>query len=163
VEGATLYRVSGLDAVGRPRADSRLRVEKKSGVAQQIFSRAEEERPLTGTKWGVVKTREIYLGYGQNDNRRILILPLIGEKADGHLLLYHLELKPAGDRAARLRALSALRPRLEKLKIAVTERNLTWDPSLIDNVDNEVLFLRPPEQAAEEMVSRPSGVSLGKP
>jgi glucosamine--fructose-6-phosphate aminotransferase (isomerizing) len=152
VEGATLYRVTGLDPVGRPRTGSLIQVEKKTGVAAQIYSRAEEERPLSGTKWGVVKTRELYLGYGQTDNRKILIMPLVGEKSEGYLLLYHLELLTGGDRSVRLRALSAHRPRLERLKIAVTERNLAWDPALIDCLDNEVLFLRPPEQASEEML-----------
>jgi glucosamine--fructose-6-phosphate aminotransferase (isomerizing) len=154
VEGATLYRVSGLDAVGRPRAGSTIRVEKKMGAAMNIFSRCEEERPLIGTKWGVVKSREIYIGYGQTDSRKILIVPIIGEKEEGSLVLYHLELLPAGDRATRLRALAAHRSLLERLKIAVTERNQTWEPSLIDRLENEVLFLRPPDQVAEELAAK---------
>src|SRR6185295_3121856 len=128
--------------------------EKKIGLATGIYSRAEEERQLAGTKWGVVKSRELYLGYGQTDGRKILIVPVIGEKPDGYLLLYHIELVPAGDRSVRLRALAAHRTLFERLKIAVTERNQTWDPALIDRMDNDLLFLRPPEQVAEELGSK---------
>ncbi len=158
VEGATLYRVAGLDAVGRPRTESTIRVEKKIGTAVQIYSRCEDEKPLNGTKWGVVKTRELYLGYGQTDGRKILIVPLIAEKAEGHLVLFHVELAPGGDRPTRLRALSSHRTHLERLKIAVTERNQTWDPGFIDRIDNETLFMRQPEQVAEELVAKLAAV-----
>jgi glutamine---fructose-6-phosphate transaminase (isomerizing) len=153
VAGATLYRVAGLDPVGRPRSGSTILAEKKTGTARDIASRCEKERLLAGTKWGVVKSREAYLGYGQNDGRRILILPIIGEKREGHLLLCHLELVERGDRAARLKALATRRSHLERLKIAVTERNLSWDPALIDRLTNDQLFLKPPEEAAAELVA----------
>ena len=32
-----------------------------------------------------------------------------------------------------------------------TERNLEWDPTLIDAIDNDTLFLLPPERVAEEL------------
>ena len=38
--------------------------------------------------------------------------------------------------------------------VAVTERNLTWQPSLIDNIENEMLFFETPERVAEEIVEQ---------
>ena len=156
VEGATVYHVAGLDAVGRPRTGSTIRTLRRTGAAGEIPTRSAQERLLSGTKWGVVRSREIYLGYGQTDGRRILILPLVGEKAEGSLVLFHIDLAAGGERSVRLRALAAHRTHLERLKIAVTERNQVWDAALIDRLDNERLFLGPPEQVAQELCTRPS-------
>jgi glucosamine--fructose-6-phosphate aminotransferase (isomerizing) len=154
VEGATLYRVAGLDPLGRPAEGSTIRTLRKTGCAAEILSRSEEERPLAGTKWGVVKQGRIYLGYGKVDSRKVLMVPAVGEHPEGHLLLYHLELVPRGRREARLKALRARPEHLEKLKIAVTERNAAWSEELIDAADNDLLFFDPPDAAAEAILER---------
>lgn len=154
VEGTTLYRVENLDGVGRPRKDSTIQVAQKSGTTQRIYSRCEEKVPLSGTKWGVVRSRDLYLGYGQTDGRKILIVPVIGERSEGSLLIYHLELTTNKDRKERLRALMAHRPLFERLQIAITERSQAWDPALLDRVDNDTLFFENPERIAEEIVSQ---------
>jgi hypothetical protein len=89
------------------------------------------------------------VGYGQTDGRRLLILPVVGEGSEGHLLLYHLTLKPDGERSIRHRALEARPEHLDRLRIAVTERNVAWTPELIDRVDNDTLFFETPDRAAE--------------
>jgi len=156
LDGATLYRVDKLDRLGRPTEDSRIQVLRKTGCSKEIVSRSEEERPLSGTKWGAVKRGEIYIGYGKTDSRPILIVPVTGARPEGHLLLYHLDLVPRGRRELRLRALRAREHLVERLQIAITERNLAWDESLIDSIDNEVLFFKSPDTVAEELLERAS-------
>ncbi len=151
VKGVTLYRLTGLDSLGRPTGDSRICVERKLGCADAMVSRCDSERPLSGNKWASVKYREIYLGCGQSDNRKILILPVVGEATQGHIALYHLELESGGQREVRLRALRARGKFFDRLQAAVTERNLEWNPALIDRLDNDTLFLLPPERVAEEL------------
>ena len=159
VEGATLYRVAGLDLLGKPTQASTIEVLKKVGCASALSSRAEQRGPLLGTKWGVVKDGDFYLGYGKTDERKILILPVIGEEETGHLCLCHLSLIQRGERETRLKALRAWPRRFQKLRIAVTERDVAWSDGLIDEVDNETLFLREPDAAAEELLASPSAAS----
>ncbi|MBN1442360.1 MAG: SIS domain-containing protein, partial [Planctomycetes bacterium] len=152
VEGVTLYRVSGLDALGRPADATRIGVERKLGITERIDSRCDRERPLSGNKWAVVKHDEVYLGYGQSDGRKILILPVASDApSDCRVLLFHLQLESSSDRAARLKALRARGKFFDRLRAAVTERNLEWDESLIDALDNDTLLLNPPERVAEEL------------
>jgi glucosamine--fructose-6-phosphate aminotransferase (isomerizing) len=157
LEGATLYRVEGLDPLGRPTESSTIHTVQRTGCAVGIASRSEESRPLSGTKWGVVKRSEIYLGYGMTDGRRILIAPVIGERPAGHLVLYHIDLVPRGRRDVRLRALRARDELLEKLQIAITERNLPWDEELLDSIDNDVLFFESSDAVAEELLEEGGG------
>jgi glucosamine--fructose-6-phosphate aminotransferase (isomerizing) len=158
VDGATLYRVEGLDPLGRPTERSTIRVLRKTGSAAAIPSRSEDERPLSGTKWGVVKQGEIYVGYGKTDSRKIMIVPVVGERTEGHILLYHLELVPRGRIDSRLKALRARPDHLERLRIAVTERNLPWADDLIAAIDNDTVFFATADAAAEEILER-SGIS----
>lgn len=154
VEGASFYRLADLDPLGRPTESSTIQTLRKTGCATGILSRNEEARALSGTKWGVVKRGQIYLGFGKNDGRKILIIPVVGESSEGHLLLYHLELVARGRRDVRLRALRAHEELYEKLQIAVTERNLPWSEDLIDSIDNEMLFFESPDVIAEELLER---------
>ena len=156
LDGATLYHVDKLDPLGRPTESSQIKVLRKTGCSLKIVSRSEDERPLSGTKWGTVKRGEIYLGYGKTDSRPILIVPVTSTRPEGHVLLYHLDLVPRGRRELRLRALQAREHLVERLRIAITERNLAWDESLIDSIDNEVLFFKSPDAVAEELLERAS-------
>ena len=157
VAGATVYRVDNLDAVGRPRSETTIRAEGKMGCAAKIQSRCENKIPLSGTKWGVAKSRDIYLGYGQTDSRKLLILPLIEEQPEGHLVLFHLELQKRKDPEDRLRALSVHPSLLERLRIAITEQEMEWDPMLLDGVENDTLFFEDPAKVAEEVSSQKIG------
>ena len=75
--GVTVYRLSGLDALGRPAERTRISVQQKTGCAESMVSRQELEQPLTGNKWAVVKHRDVFVGYGESDGRRILIVPIL--------------------------------------------------------------------------------------
>jgi glucosamine--fructose-6-phosphate aminotransferase (isomerizing) len=160
VVGVTLDRLTGLDPLGRPAEGSQIVVERKLGCAQRILSRSESPQPLTGNKWAAVKHRSLFLGHGQSDGRKILIVPLVSEQPEGMLLLYHLELAEGSDRAQRLKALAARARFFDRLRAAVTERNLDWEPALLDSIDNDTLFLQPPERVAEELAeARVGGAS----
>ena len=149
VDGMTVYHVTGLDALGRPTAETRVAVQDKHGCARDMVSRCDGERELTGTKWGAVKRREVWIGYGQTDGRRILVVPALGESTEGHLVLFHVEVARESRAADRVRALSALEHRLDRVRIAITERGLSWDESLLETIDTETLFFAEPEQLAE--------------
>lgn len=151
VDGVCIYRVENLDPLGSPLARTRISVEKKIGCVARMTSRAESQPLVRGNKWAVLKQREIFLGYGQSDGRKILIVPAVGSASEGRIVLFHVELEKAGDRETRLRALRARTTFHDRLEAAVTELDVDWDPALIDAIDNETLFLLPPERVAEEL------------
>ncbi len=103
-----------------------------------------------------MKGQHLHLGYGQSDNRKILMLPMVGETNVGNLLLYHLDLVERGERPVRVRALTAHTHRLEQLMASVTELDQVWDVTLIDDLDNASLFLVPAEEVAEKLRNRVS-------
>ena len=158
VDGVTLYRVTGLDPMGRPTDESRVDVLAKEGCSTKILSRCEESQPLSGTKWGVVKRREIYLGYGQNDSRRIFVLPVVGAEG-GHVVLFHLDLVPFGKLEDRMRALQTCERHHERLRIALTEgSSLPWEAERFEGIDNDILFFASAEKAAAAILEAAKAV-----
>ena len=159
VDGVTLYRVTGLDPMGRPTDESRVGVLAKEGCAAKILSRCEESQPLSGTKWGVVKRREIYLGYGQNDSRKIFVLPVVDAEG-GHVVLFHLDLVPFGKLEDRMRALQTYERHHERLRIAVTEgSDLPWEAERLEGIDNDTLFFASAEKAAAAILEGAASAS----
>lgn len=154
VDGVSAYRIENLDPRGRPTDTSKIQILEKRGCTRSFLSRCEQPEPLSGTKWGVVMRRELFLGYGQTDNRIILIIPVVSEATSGGLLLFHLELVEFGHPEVRYRALQGLEGHLQRLRIAVTERNLAWDQSRLSQVDNETLFLSRPDDIAEKILQK---------
>jgi glucosamine--fructose-6-phosphate aminotransferase (isomerizing) len=147
VGGATVYRVEGLTPIGKPLHTSTIRVVRKTGCAERIASRCDTPQRLSGTKWGVVADSKVFLGYGHNDRRRILIVPIVGQKSAGTLLLYHLEFVKNGPRQKRMAALKSLQDRYKQILICVTEAtSREWDQTLIDRLDNDQLFLADPAE-----------------
>jgi len=152
VDGTTLYSVEGLNPVGKPLHSTRIRTIRKSGSAETMTSRCDRGTKLSGTKWGVTADNKVYLGRGQNDARPICILPVIGQKDSGHILLFHLELMDKGARADRVAALQTLPERYKQVLIAVTEAtSRDWDPAFVDAVSNEQLFFEPPAELGKLM------------
>ncbi len=152
VDGATVYSVGGLDALGRPTDATTIEVVEKRGCARGILSRSEDRGELSGTKWGVVRRRALHLGYGQTDGRRILILPTLGE-GQTLLILLHLSLVEDAPAPVLLRALEAHGTRLEELRIAVTERCGPWRPDLLATQDIEALFFGDASAVAEALAT----------
>ena len=147
LQGATLYKVEGLTPIGKPVYTSTIVVEAKSGCTSDIQSRCETRKRLSGTKWGVVTDGRLFLGRGQKDGRHILIVPVLGQRSEGRLLLFHIELKEKGPREARMAALKALQDRYKQILISVTEAtDREWSPEMIDKLSNEQLFFEDPKK-----------------
>lgn len=145
VQGATLYRIEGLTPIGKPLYATQIAVERKLGCALEIPSRSETPKRLAGTKWGVVADNRIFLGRGVQDSRRILIVPIVGQRTRGQLLLLHLDFIDKGPREKRMKALRSLQERYKQILIAYTEAtHREWDPAVIDGIDNEQLFFADP-------------------
>lgn len=154
ITGATLYDITGLNPLGVPTANTQIQAVLRDGIAGGITSRFDAPRPLAGTKMQVAKTHKFFLGFGSRDQKKILILPFITESTKGRLLLIHFDLLPFGDRAARINALKAYREQYDRVVAAVTERDVPWMDGVIDKVDNTTLFLKSPDEAAAEIISR---------
>ena len=99
----------------------------------------------------MVRSKSIYLGCGQTDRRRILIVPLITESPQGQVVLFHLDLSRDATPRQLLNALFANPTLLERIKIAITERDGDWNPQLLTHLPPETLFFESPERIAEEM------------
>jgi len=150
VEGASLYKVRGLTAIGKPLYKSTIQMERTTGCAANMKTRCEQPVRLAGTKWGVVADQKIFLGIGHSDNRRILILPVIGQKNEGHLFLFHINFVEKGPREVRMAALKSLQDRYKQVLIAVTETTgRDWDAALIDKVTNDQLFFSMPGELSD--------------
>ena len=152
VEGLTLYKVRNLTPLGQPTEATSLHVVTRRGCASVIPTRYETARALLGTKLQVVTERAPYVGFGQRDERRIVIVPFTGGGREGFLLLVHVTLEPWGEPAKRLKALRADRRRYNRLIASVTERDVPWSEDLLNLVDNDTLFLKTPEEAASAIV-----------
>ncbi len=148
IQGAALYEIRALNPLGHPGPRTTLRLVSREGCAADIPSRYTAARQLLGTKLQVVRDRWPYVGFGQKDDRPILIVPFVAAEPQGSMLLIHLELHPSGPAAARLAALRADRDRYNRLVASVTERDIAWSDAVIDRIDNERLFLKSPEEAA---------------
>jgi glucosamine--fructose-6-phosphate aminotransferase (isomerizing) len=151
VPGALRYIVSGLPISGIPDASTSIRPLARSGLAAQVPSRTEGGALLQGTKRMIVRTRQVYLGVGGSDGRRILIVPTYDkrEQVDG-LLLCHLDFVPSLVRADKIRVLGM---RYEDIKHAVIEANLAWDDTLLDALSPEDLCVLPDGELAERLAS----------
>ena len=72
----------------------------------------------------------------------------------GNIALYHLSLNNSVPRLVRLRAFEAHERNFERLRIAVTERNVAWKEELLDELDNETLFFSSPDAIAETLAEK---------
>lgn len=151
--GAVSYSLEGLSPLGAPRDSSTLKVVGKSGVAQEISSRAESGAALRGTKRSVVRSPRVWVGHGQRDGRALVLCPLYAEGRVAGLGLIHVEFKATLNRRARVRALKAV-GRYEDLKCAVTEWDLPWDDAYLEGFSSEVLLTASAERLAEEIRER---------
>ncbi|MBL4847170.1 MAG: SIS domain-containing protein [Planctomycetes bacterium] len=146
--GAVVYRLEGLSPLGAPTDESRLEVAGKSGVALGMASRADTGAPLRGTKRSVVRAPRVWLGHGQRDGRALVLCPLYSEGQVTGLGLVHIRFKAELTQRVRVRALKAV-GRYEDLKCAVTEWDLTWEDSYLDEFSSEELLTASPERIAE--------------
>ncbi|GMU51174.1 MAG: hypothetical protein AMXMBFR33_03200 [Candidatus Xenobia bacterium] len=144
VVGVTEYRVSGLGPMGEPTATSSLQVLTKLGAARNLRSRADHPHHLMGTKEKVVRTRAGYIGRGGKDLKPIVILPVIPRGKVETLVLFHLEFQelPLARKVALLRDMAQ---RYDDLKSFVTETDMEWHDSYLEELSVSELVTLPTE------------------
>jgi len=132
IKGYTLYDINHLDEEGAPLDTSTIAIRRREGVSLEMRSRAESSKQLMGTKRTIVRTGNIFAGYGRSDGASIAIIPLLGSKPGvRNLLLAHVEFNeslPAKDKAA------ALGDRYNDVRNMIHEYNLPWDDSYLDKL-----------------------------
>lgn len=154
VVGATSYQVEGLGALGEPTENSTVRTLTKIGVAQSMTSRADTESKLVGTKEWSVRSSSLYLGRGSRDRRPIAIVPLVPRGRVEKLVLLHLDFKKDVDLRVKVSILQELRQKYENLKSLITERDIKWDDSYLQEIEVEDLVMTPVKDLAAEILER---------
>jgi glutamine---fructose-6-phosphate transaminase (isomerizing) len=154
IEGASTYHLTKLSPLGKPTYDTLMNRIRTFGLYEKLPSRYDRGKALIGTKRSVALDRKFYIGYGQTDQRAILIIPFITDSEEGYLLLIHFSLAPTAQREMRLKAFKNTGPRYDTIMTLVTEHEIPWSDDLLDGVDNDTLFLKDIRETAAAIVSR---------
>jgi glutamine---fructose-6-phosphate transaminase (isomerizing) len=156
INGAILYRISGLNLLGEPMEDTTIEVVKKTGILGAIPSRVESDRRLKGTKRIIVRQGNVYIGKGRKDNRSIIVIPIISGSSEmpnriEFLLLLNISFKSEVSLAVRVKALGG---KHEHIKNIVQENSISWEDHYLDWVEMEDLFGLSAEKVGEYIVRR---------
>lgn len=158
VSGATIYEVQGLGALGETGPTSRITAVRKTGLAANMRSRADQGHPLVGTKQRVVSNRTAFLGRGRNDDRPLLMLPVLPGGQVENLVILHLKFAESLPLDRKVTVLREIPNRYEDLKSHVEEANLIWTDRFLEAVPVEDLVTRPVEDLADRVI-RGAGVA----
>ena len=149
VKGHTLYDINNLDAEGKPQDTSTITINKRGGISLQMKSRAEASATLMGTKKTIVRTGEIYVGFGKSDGASIITMPLLREGVIvKNLLLIHVdfnELLSSDERKG------VLGDRYYDIRNLIDEYNLPWNDSYLERIPMGILLGEAPEVIAAEI------------
>lgn len=150
VAGAVAYRLDGLDPLGGPTDQSRIQVQKKTGCAADMTSRADRGAALAGTKRAIVRAPRVWVGLGQRDGQQIVACPAYRKGVVSGLGLLHVSFKAEATTRERVRALRAT-GRYEDLRCAVTEHDVPWSDALLDSIPVSQLLTAPVEALARDV------------
>jgi glucosamine--fructose-6-phosphate aminotransferase (isomerizing) len=159
IKGAVLYRITGLNLLGKVTADTRIDVVSKTGILANESSRVETDHRLKGTKNIIVREGNVYIGKGRKDNRSILVIPVLSSSPTSpniieFLLSLNIAFKSTGD-VTLLKKIKALGGKYTRLKDWILEsKNVAWDDKYLNLVDIETLFGATAEQAVEAIVEK---------
>ena len=161
IEGATVYRIGGLDALGEPSENATIEVISKRGAVASVPSRVETDNRLKGTKRIIVKQGNVYIGKGRKDNRSILVIPVLTASDTstgliGYLVLLHIGFKATVPLDARIKALGG---KYEHIKSIVQENSIAWDDHFMELLEISELFGRSAEKIGEFIVQQQNGSS----
>lgn len=138
VRGYTVYDISGLDEQSHPAQDSTIAIRVKSGVANDMKSRADHSTTLMGVKKTIVSTGHVYLGRGKTDSAPIMIIPLQGAGAQiVNLLLIHIIFNETLNLSEKMEVLGY---RYDDIRNLINEYNLAWNDRYLDTLSLESLF-----------------------
>jgi len=158
IKGALLYKISGLNLLGEPTAQTRIEVINKTGITASEVSRVETEHQLKGTKNIIVREGNVYLGKGRKDGRSILVIPVLSASPSSSVIEYLLSIHVAFKNSAEvslLNKIKALGGKYTRIKDIILETDaIKWDDTLLDLVEIETLFGDSGEKVAEAISSR---------
>ncbi len=160
IKGAMLYKISGLNLLGEPTAQTKIEVVNKTGIVASEVSRVETEHQLKGTKNIIVREGNVYIGKGRKDGRSILVIPVLSASPSSsvieYLLSIHVEFKESSQ-VSLLNKIKALGGKYTRIKDIILETDIIkWDDTLLDLMDIETLFGDSGEKIAEAIMSKKS-------
>lgn len=152
--GSTLYKISGLNALGEPTDSTTIEVIRKEGTSKLLESRTEKDKQLKGSKRIIVTQGNVYIGKGRKDKRSVLIIPVISvspmmPNIIEYLLLLHVAFKKNISLPEKIKALGG---KYEHIKNIVQESSNIWNDTYIECVDIEDLFGLSAEKIAEAII-----------
>jgi glucosamine--fructose-6-phosphate aminotransferase (isomerizing) len=155
INGAILYRISGLNILGEPTSETTIKVIKKDGVLASIPSRVEKDFILKGSKKIIVQQGNIYVGMGRKDDRSFMVIPVFSASSDEtsmikYLLLLNISFKEDVSLQAKIKALGG---KFDHIKNIVMENNIQWDDAYIELVEMRRLFGKSAEKIGESIVA----------
>ena len=162
IKGAVLYRITGLNLLGKVTADTRIEVVSKTGILANESSRVETDHRLKGTKNIIVREGNVYIGKGRKDNRSILVIPVLSSSPTSpniieFLLSLNIAFKSTGD-VTLLKKIKALGGKYTRLKDWILEsKNVAWDDKYLNLVDIETLFGATAEKAVDAIIEKLNG------
>jgi len=159
VKGSLLYKISGLDLLGGPTQNTKIKVISKKGSVKNAVSRAESDPRLKGTKNIIVREGNVYLGKGRKDGRKILVIPVLSASSatptrTEHILSLDIDFKDDKE-VTLLKKIKGLGGKFIRIKDLVLESaNFKWDDKLLNLVTTEELFGDPAETTAESIIKK---------
>ncbi|SMC75853.1 glucosamine--fructose-6-phosphate aminotransferase (isomerizing) [Desulfocicer vacuolatum DSM 3385] len=155
INGALLYRISGLTLLGEETPDTRIEVIRKTGTLTSEVSRAETDHRLKGTKNIIVREGNVYIGKGRKDGKSILVIPVIsslpGTSAIEFLLSLNVSFKDMRE-VPLIKRIKALGGKFIRIKDTVLESDkIKWDDTLLNLIPMEDLFGDSAEKIADYM------------
>ncbi|MCF8045412.1 MAG: SIS domain-containing protein [Desulfarculaceae bacterium] len=159
INGSLLYRVSGLNLLGEPTADTTIEVVRKLGALADAVSRVEENTRLKGTKNIIVREQNVYLGKGRKDSRSILVVPVLSPSTltpnrIEYILSMNVDFKK-GEEVSLLKKIKALGGKYTRIKDLILESaTFDWDDKLLNLLEIEDLFGDSAEKISESIINR---------
>ncbi|RJP86502.1 MAG: SIS domain-containing protein [Desulfobacteraceae bacterium] len=156
INGATLYRISGIHLLGQPDDDTTIELIEKTGSSATMISRAEQDKRLKGTKKIIIQRGNVYIGKGRKDDRSILVIPLISNdvfRPNTIEFLLLLDIAFISDATLKSRV-KALGGKHEHIKNLVQENNIVWKDEFLELLDMADLFGWSAEKVAETIIEK---------
>ena len=129
VNGALLYRISGLNLLGEPTMETKIEVIKKTGILVNETSRVETEHRLKGTKNIIVREGNVYSGKGRKDGKSILVVPILSSLHNSSSIEYLLSMNVSFkdiSQVSLLKRIKALGGKYQRIKDITLESNGTY-------------------------------------
>ena len=159
INGSLLYRISGLNLLGEPTAETTIDVVRKLGGLADAYSRVEEDTRLKGTKNIIVREQNVYLGKGRKDSRSILVVPVLSPSTlTPNRIEYILSMNVVfkkGEDVSLLKKIKALGGKYIRIKDLILESaTFDWDDKLLNLISIEDLFGDSAEKISEAIINR---------